>query len=47
MKWMPLDELNVLYAIAMKEQKQADEDEEARKNKEAADIEEELEEELS
>lgn len=47
MKWMPLDELNVLYDIAMKEQKQADEDEEARKNKEAADIEEELEEELS
>ena len=47
MKWMPLDELNVLYDIALKEQKQADEDEEARKNKEAENIEEELEEELS
>lgn len=47
MKWMPLDELNVLYDLAVKEQKRADEDEEARKNKEAADIEEEIEEELS
>ena len=44
---MPLDEINILYDIAMKEQKQADEDEEARKRKEAEDVEDELEEELS